>query len=743
MIRRIGSAFLLMALVGMPSAWAEQGKRSVANLIGELRKADADKLKAIEELAALGENARAAAPALVQLLSVKNEDVRLHATMALGKIGASAVGPLSKAYESKDPATRFYAIWGLAFIGAPAKSAAPIVLKAMNDPAPDVRRKAAYTLVLIQADPDATVAALVHALGDKDNDVRQTAIETLPKLGSAAVPVLLKALRSEKDSLKPIAITLLGAIGAPAEEAIPDLKAILLEYKSAANAAADALAGIGAASVKALNEAANSDNPNVRALAINSLHKIGAPAVPSFVDMLGAKHVDVQRRAASLLGTMQVFDKSVVIALGYATKDKDHQVRSNALHSIRAMGSSAKLAEPYVVALLTDLDPQLRLNAFNTLQGLGVDARPGLKKALENPDEKVRITTASLMVTLNLETALAEPVLVNALAHKDESLKMQAAYTLSQRGLREGEVLPIFIKNLANDVASVRRQAAEAIARYGVKASKATPDLVNALDDEDDSVCAQALATLRVIGADPKMLFPAMVKVLRRKDTSLHAAASQTIYQVGPDAIGEIVALLKKEDAPGVRLACLQTLAMVGPAAKEAVGVMTAALEDPSPQVRMTAARALGNIGPDAKAAEKALENATKDSDGNVQKIAQAALAQLRSNPKRISFEVNGVLTPGDPPDMRHGNHFHVVYVYRMIKGHTYTIDLRSPRDGSFFDPYLRLESPQGQPLAQDDDSGGNLNSRITYRAPEDGSYRIIVTTYAPGAHGQYTLTIR
>jgi hypothetical protein len=171
---------------------------------------------------------------------------------------------------------------------------------------------------------------------------------------------------------------------------------------------------------------------------------------------------------------------------------------------------------------------------------------------------------------------------------------------------------------------------------------------------------------------------------------------------------------------------------------------MAKALEDPTPRVRMTAARALGNIGPDAKAAEKALEKALKDSDANVQKIAQAALAQVRADPNQKGFEVNGVLTPGDPRDKLRNGHFHVVYVYRMKKGQTYTIDLRSARTGgAFFDTYLRLESPQGQPIAQDDDGGGELNSRITYRAPEDGSYRIIVTTFAPGAHGQYTLSVR
>ena len=707
-------------------------------MIGDLKKGDKEKFKAIEELEALGEKAAEAVPAMLDLLPAKNEDVRLHVTMAMAKIGKPAVMPLTKAFASKDADVRFYAIWGLAFVGTPAKSATPTVLKALGDPSAPVRRKAAYALGRIDADPDEVVAAMVEALGDSDADVRDAVAESLPKMSKVAVPVLTKALKSEKKELRQMAIRILGACGAEAASAIPELSALLVEFKGYSEPAADALAGIGTPAVRALIAAAGDDNGAVRTLSVNALHKIGAPAVPAFVDMLGSKHVDVQRHVAALLGGMQVNDKSVVIGLGFATKDKDFQVRHNALMSIRNMGTTAKLAEPYVVALLTDIDPQMRLNAFHTLNSLGVDPRPGLKKALSHPELGTRIKTASLMTELNLEVDLAAPILLEGLKQKDQALKMQAAHALSIRGLQEDEVLPIFIDGLKSEVASVRRQAAESIARYGIKASKAAPALVNALDDADDSVVGQAMATLKVVGGDAKTLFPAMVRVLRRDDTKLHASASQVIFQVGPDAVDEIISLLTKEKAPGIRLACLQTLAMVGPRAKDAVGELIKALDDPAPRARMTAARALGNIGPDAKPAQDALAKAEKDPDGNVQKIAQAALAQIRADPNGKDFEVQGVLTPGDPFDRVRTQHFHVVHTYRMKAGTTYTIDLRSQ-----WDNYLRLENSRGLQLAQDDDSGGFPNARIVFRAPEDGWYRLIVTTYSAGASGPYTLKVR
>jgi hypothetical protein len=59
-----------------------------------------------------------------------------------------------------------------------------------------------------------------------------------------------------------------------------------------------------------------------------------------------------------------------------------------------------------------------------------------------------------------------------------------------------------------------------------------------------------------------------------------------------------------------------------------------------------------------------------------------------------------------------------------MQEGKTYVINLTS----TAFDSYLILESPGGQAVARDDDSGGNLNARIIYRAAEAGTYRVIVT---------------
>jgi len=74
-----------------------------------------------------------------------------------------------------------------------------------------------------------------------------------------------------------------------------------------------------------------------------------------------------------------------------------------------------------------------------------------------------------------------------------------------------------------------------------------------------------------------------------------------------------------------------------------------------------------------------------------------------------------------------------------MKAGRYYIIDMVK---SSKIDPYLYLEGPNAKVVAQDDDSGGNLNARIVYQPTTDGEYRVIATTLSP-ATGEFTLTVR
>jgi Bacterial pre-peptidase C-terminal domain len=100
---------------------------------------------------------------------------------------------------------------------------------------------------------------------------------------------------------------------------------------------------------------------------------------------------------------------------------------------------------------------------------------------------------------------------------------------------------------------------------------------------------------------------------------------------------------------------------------------------------------------------------------------------------------VNDALTNGDLRDKSRTQSFCKTYTFKMTEGKRYQLDMKS-KD---VDSYLRLEDPQGQQVAADDDSGGFPDARITYRAPKTGDYTIICTTFIPNTTGKFTLIVK
>ncbi len=730
-------SLLTFALACFPSGFLLAQDQDVQSLIADLNKQGRERLQAIKSLADLGPKASPAVPKLFKFFSESDEDLRLNAAIALGRIGKASVKTLTKGLSSDDADVRFYSVWALSWVGPPGKGAAPSVVKLLADENAEVRRKAAYTLGRIAPEPKAVVQHLIKALADKETAVSQAAANSLPKFGKAAVPALVKALKKDGPSKK-YAAQSLGKIGAEAKEAIPDLKEMLFKSDpDISRIAANTLAKIGRDSIPVLMTAAKSDNQTMRSQAVLALQQIGVPAVPHIVDLLDKKYaVDVRRQAAQLLGGMQVNDKMVVLGLAYALKDKDNQVRQRALNSIQRLGRGAKMAGPYVAELLVDIDPNIRRTAFYTLRGLGSDPRPGLKKALAHKDAKIRINTASLMVSLNMETDLAIPVLVKGLKHDDLGLRMQAASTLARRGKRSDDVLPVLIAGLKHKKQSVRLQAVQAIGLFGPKAEAATQDLIDITDDGDFQIRLQALRTLQKIQGNPKLVLPAVIRLMGDKNQIIRQEASAVFLRTGEDGIPQLVQLFKANKSPEIRMAAVQTLAQFGPAAKEAIPELISALEDSNPVIRWTSARALGNIGPEAKKALPALEKLTEHANTVVRSNAKLAVAQIKGKQEN-PIQINGVLSKGDPFDRVRDRRYSVVYVIKMRAGETYTISLNSN-----WDPYLRLENSQGRQLAYNDDGGRGLNSLMRFRPPEDGFYRVIVTSYGQGRHGPFTLRI-
>jgi hypothetical protein len=99
--------------------------------------------------------------------------------------------------------------------------------------------------------------------------------------------------------------------------------------------------------------------------------------------------------------------------------------------------------------------------------------------------------------------------------------------------------------------------------------------------------------------------------------------------------------------------------------------------------------------------------------------------------------QLQGRLEPGDR--QMQDSTFADIWMFQGTAGQTVTIDLTSDQ----FDSYLQLLDASGNRLAEDDDSGGNLNARVSFTLPATAQYQIVVNNYGSSRRmGAYTLWV-
>jgi len=118
--------------------------------------------------------------------------------------------------------------------------------------------------------------------------------------------------------------------------------------------------------------------------------------------------------------------------------------------------------------------------------------------------------------------------------------------------------------------------------------------------------------------------------------------------------------------------------------------------------------------------------------------VASVALPARAQQQISIGTTVTGTLTMSDPVLPSDQSHYKM-FTFMGAAGQRIQIDLMS----SDFDAYLYLRDQNGQNLAQDDDGGGGLNSRIIRDLPYTGMYQILANTLRAGQYGSFTLSLQ
>ena len=201
--------------------------------------------------------------------------------------------------------------------------------------------------------------ALFH---HKDGKVRGQAENIAGRLGGAAVPALIDAVRAPDPRVRYHAVCVLRDLASDARAAIPVLRRTLSDrYAPVCSESARALALMGTNA---------------------------APAVPELADALSHRSMIVRVMSAGALAAIGRDAAPACGALVRALSDRDPAVRRCAADALAAIGPEASVAVPELTRALGDRNVVVRVCSAGALGSIGSSATaalPELRAALEDP----------------------------------------------------------------------------------------------------------------------------------------------------------------------------------------------------------------------------------------------------------------------------------------------------------------------------------------------------------------------
>jgi HEAT repeat protein len=597
------STLLPLIVDGIPAA--------VAALADEVQRPDeVRRLTALYLLAQYGELATPAAPTLMQLITERDADRRIHLGLRMywWKLFGTKGGDDSRR-PFPDPST-------------PGEtSAVALGVRALIAIGGAVEQRAIRDLISIvrdsDGDPDRKRCAIV-ALGEFGPE----AVEAIPVLAGAIQPRVESTDHEpsfdpdDGDALSPgaLATTALGQIGSEGHPKVETILAGLLE-------AEDAMIRSRAA------------------MAIGRLGPKATPAVPALLKALESRDRVVRRWSASALGQIGGPEAHAVLpALMVALGDEDHAVRMQAAAAIGPFGAEARAAVPEIVRLLWESGPEPRV--IRSLGQIGPDAAvavPPLVQSLDvaSPPTRREIEEALDRIMPRIKGAtIAGSIAV--LKASGPIARVRAAYELGrliERRPHSAEGLAALGQALHDPDPLVRQIATAALGRVAPSAAVAGQVLIRAAENPDESGRKLAAEGLGRAAAEVPGAIPALSDLMKDPSGDVRRRAAGALATVGSPAataIPAMIAALEGQDIP-TRTAILTALGKLGTLGESVTPTLLAALDDPSEDVRAAAVDALGAfIGSHRDVAVPALLKALKDPSRTVRFRASQTLGASR-----------------------------------------------------------------------------------------------------------------
>jgi HEAT repeat protein len=506
--------------------------------------AEASRVKALDQLAAMGEKAADAVPSVTQLLNDASANVRAHAAHALGGIGSAA------------------------------KPSASALTNLVQDSDETVRRQAVQALAAIRPGADIMVPLVTRLLEDSDPAVKARILQAVSEAGPAAIPSLKKALTDDKAAYW--ACLILREMGAEAKDAIPELTATL-----------------------------KNSRPEVRreaALALGAMRDAASSAVGEIAPLVSDEHAaEAATLALGQIGKIPAGAEEKIRANAKSDKKLLSTVSLWTLARVHPEDKAlARETAEQLVARLADKDPFVRVTAARGLAALrlGPDIMvPIMEKALANADETTAYHALDAVAALGPASV---PRLVEYL--KYPKLRAQVAYSLGQIGPPAAPATGDLAKLLSSNDSRTVTEAAVALAKIGPTAASSVPSLTAALKQTECPNPHAIAYALGKMGPAAAAAQPDLINLLGSKDQSVAVVAAWALTRVDPQSsetsskvVPALIAGLGDLRAESRQMAA-ETLGGLKSAAKPAIPALEKAATDENRAVRDAASEALRAI---------------------------------------------------------------------------------------------------------------------------------------------------
>ncbi|MBE7464082.1 MAG: HEAT repeat domain-containing protein [Planctomycetes bacterium] len=543
------------------------------------------------------------------------------AASALRCLGKPGVEPLLRALErARGGPAQLATLKALGQMGPWAVAALePLARVARESGDPELQNEALYALAGIDPLSPVTLQACGALLGRPE--VGSLAAQTLQRGGTGAVPVLRAVLSDLKGapSARAAAAQVLGKLGAPGADALPQLLAAL-------------------------------DDPalEVRRTALEAINELG-PKAKAAAEPLGAWLEGLGGPGANPV--LRALREDALLAQANVRRDP----QAPPLVSVAELADDAQLRE----ILSVSPNPGYRAEAATALRGRAESAQAAenaksLIAALNDTEIDVRLAAARALAIYGAHAKAATPPLLDWLGSDDPRRHRAALAALAGLGPeaeRAGLPLVHFARSEFADDAETRELLGLALRPHGAQAG---PWLLRALQEGTPAEIKRIALTVREMGAPGVVALPELLKLAEGADQDLAEAALLAIGAMGQAARQASPALIEllTSPLPERRMAAAWALGDLGldPLAGDkygAIEALIAGILDPREKVARAAHSGLVALGP---AVLKPLQELLKLDDGEAPYWALRVMARLKADPEVAIPRMLKLTRPGMLP---------------------------------------------------------------------------------------------